>query len=625
MDPRWGRGLEVPTEDAFHAQSYVSNLIPGLQGGLDALDQKQIIATCKHYAVYDVETNRNGQNYDPTQQDLGEYYLAPFKTCVRDVNVGSIMCSYNAVDGVPSCASEYLLQDVLRDEYGFTEPYRYVTSDCAAVQNIWEPHGFTDSEAAAAAVALNAGTDTNCGTSYLLLNQSVANNWTTVAQMDISMTRLYNALFTVGYFDGQPEYDGLSWSDVGTGSAQSTAYTAAWEGMTLLKNDATLPLKTSYSSVAMVGPWANATTQMQGNYQGIAPYLMSPLMAAQSQWSNVHYALGTAINSTNTTGFAAAMSAANASDVIIYLGGIDTSIEAEGMDRTSIAWPGNQLDLVQQLSQLGKPLVVVQFGGGQLDDSALLNNSNVNSIVWGGYPGQDGGYALIDVLVAKQPIAGRLTTTQYPADYINEVSLFNPNLRPSNSSNSSLASPGRTYRWYDQAVLPFGYGLHYTTFSYSWASTPQTSIAIGSLVGSPSSYYGSNASSVNDASPWTTVTVCVTNTGNRTSDYVGLLYTTSQNAGPAPYPIKTLVSYARLHGIAPGTSQDVQLKLNLGALARADANGDLVIYPGDYQLLFDYNSCLTFSFSLTGNSAVLYPLVRQQASYNYTVPVHPQA
>ena len=108
LDPRWGRGLEVPTEDSYHAQSYVKNLIPGLQGGLDNLDSKQIIATCKHFAVYDVETNRNGQNYDPTQQDLGEYYLQPFKTCVRDVMVGSIMCSYNAVDGVPSCAKRVL-------------------------------------------------------------------------------------------------------------------------------------------------------------------------------------------------------------------------------------------------------------------------------------------------------------------------------------------------------------------------------------------------------------------------------------------------------------------------------------------------------------------------------------
>ncbi|KAK0271129.1 hypothetical protein LTR35_013690 [Friedmanniomyces endolithicus] len=623
LDPRWGRGLEVPTEDSFHAQSYVANLIPGLQGGLEALDNKQIIATCKHYAVYDVETNRNGQNYDPTEQDLGEYYLQAFKTCVRDVNVGSVMCSYNAVDGIPSCASEYLLQDILRDSYGFTEPYRYVTSDCDAVGNIYNPHNFTDSLTAAAAVALNAGTDLDCGSTYLLLNASVANNWTTEAQMDISLTRLYHALFTVGYFDGQPQYDSLSWADVGTPAAQSLAYQAAWEGMTLLKNDGLLPLSSSYGSVAMIGPWANATGQMQGNYQGIAPYLVSPLAAAQAQFSTVVYSSGTAINTTNSTGFAAALSAASGADVIIYAGGIDVSIESEGHDRSTIEWPGNQLDLIAQLSQLGKPLVVIQFGGGQVDDSALLSNSNVSAIVWGGYPGQDGGNALIDVLVGKQSIAGRLTTTQYPAKYIDEVSLFDPNLRLSNSS------PGRTYKWYNQQpVLPFGYGLHYTSFSYQWCSYPKDSYAINSLIGGGSapSYYGNSSSvSVNDASPWITVSVYVGNLGSRSSDYVGLVFLTTENAGPAPYPNKWLVAYARLHGLAAGATQELQLSINLGALARANSDGDLVIYPGDYQMLFDYDSCLTYNFTLTGEATVLTPLARQQASYTYTVPVHPQA
>jgi len=119
---------------------------------------------------------------------------------------------------------------------------------------------------------------------------------------------------------------------------------------------------------------------------GIAPYLVSPLAAAQAQFSTVVYSSGTAINTTNTTGFAAALSAASGADVIIYAGGIDVSIESEGHDRSTIEWPGNQLDLIAQLSQLGKPLVVIQFGGGQVDDSALLSNSNVSAIVWGGYP-----------------------------------------------------------------------------------------------------------------------------------------------------------------------------------------------------------------------------------------------
>ncbi|KAK4890323.1 hypothetical protein LTR27_010966 [Elasticomyces elasticus] len=352
----------------------------------------------------------------------------------------------------------------------------------------------------------------------------------------------------------------------------------------------------------------------------IAPYLISPLQAAQAQWATVTYSLGTAVNTTNTTDFAAALSAAQDADIIIYAGGIDVSIESEGHDRTTIEWPGNQLDLIDQLSQLGKPLVVVQFGGGQVDDTALLANDNVSAVVWGGYPGQDGGNAVVDVLVGKQSIAGRLTTTQYPASYIEEVNLFDPNLRPSNDS------PGRTYKWYqDQPVLPFGYGLHYTTFSYEWCTLPKDSYDIGSLVGStsPGSYGGSP--SVNDASPWVTVAVNIGNTGSVSSDYVGLVFAATDNAGPAPYPNKWLVSYARLHGLAAGASEELQLSINLGALARANADGDLVIYPGDYQLLLDYDSCLTFNFTLTGESTVLTPLARQQASYNFTVPVHPQA
>lgn len=249
-----------------------------------------------------------------------------------------------------------------------------------------------------------------------------------------------------------------------------------------------------------------------------------------------------------------------------------------------------------------------------------MNNKNVGSIVWGGYPGQDGGYALIDILVGKQAPAGRLTTTQYPADYINEVSLFDPYLRPSSTN------PGRTYKWYTgQAVRPFGFGLHYTTFKPSWGTTPHKNIAIASLVhGRSPGSYGGGKSSLNDASAWMTVTVNVKNTGKICSDYVGLLFLETKEAGPAPYPNKWLGSYARLRAVQPGQTQTVKLNLNLGALARANEAGDLVIYPGDYSLLFDYDSSLTFDFKLTGQAVTIDSLPKQQAQYNFTVPVHIQ-
>ncbi|KAF8208576.1 glycosyl hydrolase family 3 C-terminal domain-containing protein [Mycena galopus ATCC 62051] len=154
-------------------------------------------------------------------------------------------------------------------------------------------------------------------------------------------------------------------------------YQAAVEGITLLKNDGTLPLAASIKKLAFIGPWAGATTQMQGNYAGIAPFLISPFAAAQTAGFNATPTAGTAINSNNTSGFAAAIAAAQAADAIIYAGGIDDSIEAEGMDRDTIVWPGNQLNLIAQLAALGKPLVVLQFGGGQVDDAALKSNANV--------------------------------------------------------------------------------------------------------------------------------------------------------------------------------------------------------------------------------------------------------
>lgn len=151
--------------------------------------------------------------------------------------------------------------------------------------------------------------------------------------------------------------------------------------MVLLKNDGTLPLKKSIKKLAIVGPWANATGQMQGNYQGTAPFLISPIEGAVSAGFDVNYQEGTTISGTDTSGFAAAVAAAQEADAVIFAGGIDDSIEAEGNDRTEITWPGNQLDLIAQLAATKKPLVVVQFGGGQVDDTSIKNNSQVGGYI----------------------------------------------------------------------------------------------------------------------------------------------------------------------------------------------------------------------------------------------------
>jgi beta-D-xylosidase 4 len=638
-DPRWGRGQETPGEDVFLVSNYVRNYVTGLQG--EDPEDKLIIANCKHFAAYDLETGRHGNDYDPTQQDLADYYLSAFKTCVRDTHVGSIMCSYNAVGGMPTCASPYLLQDVLRDHWGFKKDYNFVVSDCSAVTDIWQWHNFTQTEAGAAAVALNAGTDLECGTSYLKLNESLALNQTTTSRIDEALKRLYSALFTVAYFDGSEKSD-LAWSDVATPAASQLAYRAAVEGMVLLKNDGILPLKNDggngsvFNTIALIGPFANATSQMQGDYSGKAPYLRSPLYAFQNSpgknWT-VKYALGSGISTSNTTSVSEALAAAKVADLVIYCGGIDNSLESETLDRKNITWPSSQLSLISALSKLSKPLVIAQFGGGQVDDSPLVENSGVNALLWAGYPSQDGGTALRDLLVGTKAFAGRLPITQYPAAYADEVSIFNINLRPSSNTSiggnmSSLTFPGRTYKWYTGTpVFPFGFGLHYTTFGFGWSnnSTQQlkASYNIADIVGGATNNTTTtnNITVINDTTPFTTLSLGIKNTGAHTSDYTALLFLSSPNAGPTPRPNKSLVSYSRAHDISPNATVVVELPLTLGSLARADERGDLAIWPGEYRLSLDNEESLVVEFSLTGSPVVIETLPAPKGEYEFKVPV----
>lgn len=184
---------------------------------------------------------------------------------------------------------------------------------------------------------------------------------------------------SLGYFDApdkQP-YRQLSWDDVGTPDSEKLAYTVAAEGMVLLKNDGTLPLSKKLKKLALVGPWGNATEEMQGNYYGTARFLISPFLGAQAAGYEVTFVTGTSTLGTSTDGFSDAVASAKAADVVVYVGGVDQTVEAEGLDRTSITWPGVQLDLIKALAAVGKPFIVVQFGAGQVDDTELKASKGV--------------------------------------------------------------------------------------------------------------------------------------------------------------------------------------------------------------------------------------------------------
>jgi beta-D-xylosidase 4 len=609
--PLWGRGQETPGEDAaFLTSAYTYEYITGLQGGVDS-DHVKLIATAKHFAGYDLESwnnhSRLGNNVIISQQDLSGYYTPQFLAAARYAKSHSVMCSYNAVNGVPSCSNSFFLQTLLRDSWGFPD-HGYVASDCDAVYNVFNPHMFASNESGAAADSMLAGTDVDCGQTYpFFLNESVASGAISRGDVEKSITRLYSSLVAAGHFDGPTGlYRNLGWSDVLLTDSWNISYEAAAEGIVLLKNDGTLPLSRSIHSVALIGPWANATKQMQGNYFTTPPYWISPLTAFESSGLKVNFALGTNITGSSTVAFGDALAAAEKSDAIVYIGGIDNTVEAEGMDRQVLTWPGNQLDLIGQLSKVGKPMVVLQMGGGQVDSSSIKSNSQIGSLVWGGYPGQSGGAAIVDILMGKRAPAGRLVTTQYPAEYATQFPALDMSLRPSGSN------PGQTYIWYTGTpVYQFGDGLFYTTFTENAASsqrTSQNSFDIKTLTSSP--HPGLDYI---ELAPFMNFTATVENSGKTASPYTGMVFASTSNAGPAPFPNKWLVGFDRLATIKPGASATLTIPITLGAVARVDENGDKVLFPGNYELALNNDRSVVVQFELTGDAVALekWPLDEQ--------------
>lgn len=494
------------------------------------------------------------------------------------------------------------MEDILRKHWKWNGKGNYITSDCEAVLDVWENHHYAPSNAAGTALTFNAGMDSSCEYSG---SSDIPGAWNSGAlnetTVDRALNRLYHGLIRAGYFDGSSaEYAKLGASDVNTEVAQKLARQAATDGMVMLKNDDTLPIALNNGTkLAMIGFWANDTTKLRGGYSGPPPFLHSPVWAAQQLGLSVKTATGPILQSNNASDnwTTNALAATNGSDYILYFGGQDTTAAAEGVDRYSLAWPSAQLTLINKLSNLGKPLIIVQMGD-MLDNTPLLSNTGVNSILWASWPGQDGGPAVMDIVSGAKAIAGRLPVTQYPTNYTDLVPMTDMNLRPSpGSSNGSISNPGRTYRWYSTPVQPFGYGLHYTSFKASF-NKYKPSLSIQDLVAKCSNEFP-------DTCALPPLSINVANTGNRTtSDFVALAFIKSTN-GPKPYPLKTLTAYRRVRDVAPGKTAKAKLEWTLGNLARHDEEGNTVLYPGDYQILLDEPVQATLDFTLTGSEAVL--------------------
>ncbi|KAL2244693.1 beta-xylosidase/alpha-L-arabinofuranosidase 1-like [Sesamum indicum] len=580
-DPRWGRAQETPGEDPFVVGEYAVNYVRGLQdveGTENTADLNsrplKVGACCKHYAAYDVDNWLGVDRYHfdarVTEQDMQETFLRPFEMCVKEGDVTSIMCSYNKVNGIPTCADPKLLKDTVRGEWNL---HGYIVSDCDSIEVML--HGqkwLNDEPEDAVAQALKAGLDLDCGNFYTnFANSSVRMGKVKEAEIDNALKNLYTVLMRLGFFDGSPKFENLGKPDVCSNEHIELATEAARQGIVLLKNDAeTLPLSSEkIKTIAVIGPHANATSAMIGNYAGVPCKYTSPIDGL-SRFGEVKYEMGCdGVLCKNDTLIYPAMRAASKTDATILFVGLDLSVEAESLDRVDLLLPGYQSQLISQVAQVSKgPVVVVVMSAGGVDISFAKNDPNIHSIIWAGYPGEEGGHAIADVVFGRYNPGGRLPLTWHENDYVYMLPMTSMRLRPVDS----LGYPGRTYKFFNgSTVYPFGYGLSYTNFTYKPVSTKnKLNIRLNQFQHCKDLEYRDGfykpscpAVLIDDLkcdSHNMELAIEVANTGKRDGSDVVMVYW-SGPSGIAEAPIKQLVAFKRVL-VKAGRSEKLKLELN---------------------------------------------------------------
>jgi len=547
-DPRWGRGEETPGEDPTLNGEYAINFVQGMQ-----TDQStgfiKASACLKHYAAYSEESGRNGFAAMVTSQDMTDTYLPAFEAGVETGKASGIMCSYNAESygegiygsgtqggAIPSCANKGILNDLARDKWGFDG---YITSDCGAVGNVQNQHHYTKTPLETVTAVLSAGMDTDCG-GFMDTKQmsSLLGNSSVEALVDTALENLFAVQFRLGFGDADKTVPWASYnrSVVNTPAHQALAKEAADQSLVLLKNDAkALPWKAKPGmSVAVIGRNANATTNMQGNYFGQAPFLISPAEGISK------YASTTVSNGKDV--LAAMALVAKADAVVLVVGltseGQEPADEAEGHDRTSLLLPDNQDALIAavtaEAAKHNKPVIVVTMGGGPVDISAVKANADIGAIIWCGYPGQSGGTAIADAIFGTTNAFGKLSMTWYPESFAKQVSIFDMGMRP----NATSGNPGRTYRFYTGTpVFKFGTGLSYTSFGTSVTATP--TIDVAAVEKELDLTQGKTSVVAN-------VVANVKNMGDRSGDEVVMIFAAPPNAGKDGAPLRALVAFERV-------------------------------------------------------------------------------
>ncbi len=476
-DPRWGRGHETYGEDPYLSSRLGVGFVKGLQGDGDVLKSA---ACAKHFAVHSgPEELRHEFNAEATPKDMWETYLPAFEALVKEAKVESVMGAYNRTNGEPCCGSKTLIQDLLRDKWGFEGHF---TSDCWAIRDFHEHHHVTADAKESAAMALKAGCDVNCGNTYLHLMAAYEKGLITEEEITVAAERLMTSRFLLGLFDGS-EYDSIPYEKVECKEHVELAIDVARKSTVLLKNDGILPLdKKNLKTIGVVGPNADSRVALIGNYHGTSSRYITALEGIQDEVGDdvrVMYSEGCHLYKDRCEALAwrqdrisEAVTVAEHSDVTVVVVGLDESLEGEEMDtgnhvgsgdKADLSLPKVQQELIEAVAETGKPFIVVLMAGSAMDLNFAQEHANAVLLPW--YPGARGGKAVADILFGKCSPSGKLPITFYKD--LEGMPEF-----------TDYTMKGRTYRFMEgEALYPFGYGLSYADIdvkSVSFATAPKT-------------------------------------------------------------------------------------------------------------------------------------------------------
>jgi len=563
-DPRWGRGQETYGEDPYLTGRLAVQFIKGMQG--DDPKYFKTIATVKHFAVHSgPESERHFFDARPDERDFRETYLPQFEMGIKEGKAFSVMCAYNRLYGYPCCGSSRLLTTILRNEWGFQG---YVVSDCGAIDDIYERHKIVSTPDSAAVLAVKSGCDLECLNTYAHLKEAVAKKLITEQEINVAVKRLFTARMKLGMFDpaDSVKYNSIPYSLVDNKEHRQLALEIARKSIVLLKNGhSTLPLTKNLHTIAVIGPNANDSALLLGNYNGTPSYTITPLEGIRAKLgatTTVLYTKGCELAAGLPHPVSAArmkdsaLRIARQADVVIMCMGLSPRLEGEelklnlpgfkGGDRTTLDLPKEQEDLTHAIAATGKPVILVLLNGSAV--SVNWEDQHLPAIVEAWYPGQAGGTAIADALFGDYNPAGRLPVTFYTS--VKDLPSF-----------GDYAMAGRTYRYYKGPVLyPFGYGLSYTTFHYD-------SLLIEKAVAPGDSLF---------------LSVRLTNTGPVEGDEAAQIYISALDA-QVPVPIRSLRAFRRIH-LQPGQTVTLHFAVAPDAFTVIDDKMQRVPLFGKYAI-----------------------------------------